>query len=216
MKKKLAAVSKPMLRSGRRPRRRRTTPTGCTRSEIRTCTRMGACPVRGNRAVPRGLRLRRLAGHGQPRGHPLRAEGQAVEDPRRVHAPGDHAAAPADAAGDGEGRRARPVRGLALRQERHAADHGEGGCSTSAPTSATPGRSGATTRSCCAAGRAAARCRFSTRRRPRSRASPTRRPAIRSNLKDAKLIPADAMIFQAAHLSRAHMLFRMDRSLRDR
>ncbi len=87
---------------------------------------MGARAVSRDLAVPRGVRLRRQGRHHPPRGHPLPAEGPAVEDAHRLHAPGDHAAAPADAARDGRARRARAVRRQPLRQERHAAHHGEG------------------------------------------------------------------------------------------
>ena len=114
-------------RSGARPRRRPITRTGCTRSDLRRRTRVGAHPVPGNRAIPEVYGFAGSQGLVNLRRHPLRAQGQAVEDARGVHASRDHAAAPAGAAGAGEGRRARAVRRLALRQERHAAHHGEGG-----------------------------------------------------------------------------------------
>ncbi len=88
---------------------------------------MGACAVQRDVAVHRGLRLRRLAGHDQLRGRALRAEGRCLEDARRLHASGLHAAAPADAARARRGRRACAVRRLALCEERRAAHHGEGG-----------------------------------------------------------------------------------------
>ena len=138
----------------------------------------------------------------------LRPKGQAVEDADGLHAPHLDAAAacrcrpPRRSAA----RRPHPVRRQPLSQERHRADHGEGGCSTSAPGSATPRPSSATRTSSSSAGPAAARWRCSTRARPRTRPSSTTPAGDPVDLKGAGLIPADALIFQAAHISRARML----------
>ena len=97
--------------------------------------------------------------------------------------------------------------GQPLRQQRHAADLRERRRSTSAPRSATRRKSGATTRSCSAAGRAAASLSIfyqAEAEQPTITATPA---GDAVDLKaGASLIAADAMIFQAAHRFAAQLL----------
>src|SRR2546426_10106908 len=164
---------------------------------------MGARSIQRARAVHRGLRLCRLARRGESRGRALHAERQALQDARGVHASRFHAAAAADAAGARQSRRPCALRRIAFREERHAAGHGKVLVDLGAYLRHAKQKWGYEKILLCGWSGGGSLALFYQAQAEKP--TITRTPA--GDAVDLRnLVPADAMIFQAAHLSRARML----------
>ena len=100
----------------------------------------------------------------------------------------------------------------AIAKQRHAADHGEGACSTSAPTSATRRRPGATSKVVLCGWSGGGSLALFYQAQAERPTITRRRRAIRSTCQRRAHRRPTRMIFQAAHVSRAACC-RLDRSL---